>query len=100
MHKQFPSFSSVLPKLIWENMVNCNPAAQKGLISFLYESLLSLENHSTQKIKSYWEEKLDIELTNDYWEGALKCVISSSSSARLALIQFKLLHRIHCSRSS
>ena len=76
-------------------MWSSDPPAHKAFISFLYESLSILE----KKIKSYWEEEVDAELTDDYWERALKRVDSSSSCAPLALIQLKLSHTIHESKS-
>lgn len=61
--EQFPFLP---PHLACENMLNSNLPAQKGLMSFLYEILLSLENHYIQKIKSHCENKLKIEWTEDY----------------------------------
>lgn len=69
-------------------MLNSNLPAQKGLMLFLYEILLSSENHYIQKIKSHGENKLKIELTEDYRGGALKQVNTSSKCARLAFYSF------------
>lgn len=71
----------------------------KGLISLLYSQLMSLGDQSLNKFKSRWEDELGIDLPEEYWAKALKRVNSSSSCARLGLIQFKVLHRVHLSKA-
>lgn len=93
----FPSFPALPPETVWERMTLL--FTQKGLISSLYAQLMSLENQDLSKIKSGWENELGMELTDYGWGGALERVNSSSSCARLGLIQFKVLHRVHLSKS-
>lgn len=70
----------------------------RGRISYLY-NLLSPANESiTNKIKMDWESELQLNLSDQFWEEALNAVNSSSSCARLSLIQFKVLHRLHYSK--
>ena len=92
----FPSFPSLPEQGLWEDITLLKP--EKGIISILYQKLLSLENHNLAKIQAGWEEELGMEL-GDYWDHALERVNSSSSCARLALIQFKVLHRAHYSKA-
>ena len=60
--------------------------------------MISLEDNGLARIRSSWEVELGVDL-GEYWEGALMRVNSSSSCARLALIQFKVLHRAHYSKA-
>lgn len=57
-----------------------------------------MEDHNLVRIRIKWEDDLGMEL-GDYWDSALTRVNSSSSCARLALIQFKVLHRVHYSKA-
>ena len=52
-----------------------------------------------EKIKANWENDLQIKFSDQFWGEALEAVNSSSSCARLSLIQFKVLHRTHYSRA-
>ena len=54
---------------------------------------------SPSKIKNGWEGKLMVELSDRHWEDALQRMNSSSSCARLGLIQFKVVHRAHFSKA-
>ena len=64
----------------------------------MYQKMISLEDNGLARIRSSWEVELGVDL-GEYWEGALMRVNSSSSCARLALIQFKVLHRAHYSKA-
>lgn len=44
------------------------------------------------KIRTNWEKELQITFSDDFWKEALRAVNSSTSRARLSLIQFKVLH--------
>lgn len=93
----FPSFPVIPIEAAWEEMTLLCP--KKGLISRLYSQLMSLENHDLSKIKNSWEGELMVELSDRHWEDALQRINSSSSCARLGLIQFKVVHRAHFSRA-
>ena len=66
-----------------------------GHISFLYNLVSTATPPALHKIKVGWETELGISMSDTFWDAALKTVNSSSSCARLGLIQFKVLHRIH-----
>uniref|UniRef100_A0A0S7EYH1 LIN1 n=2 Tax=Poeciliopsis prolifica TaxID=188132 RepID=A0A0S7EYH1_9TELE len=96
--KCFPNFPSLPPELPWERISTFNPL-QKGTISKIYSFILKLRVDSSVKIRNAWEKELGIQLTQDSWDVAIGRIRSSSSCARLSLIQFKVVHRIHFSKS-
>lgn len=57
-----------------------------------------MNNVKLEKIKTGWEKELGIEVSEEIWTEALKRVNNSTSCARLGLIQFKVVHRLHWSR--
>ena len=92
----YPSFPTLPAREVWEELTLIEPG--KGVISVLYQKMISLEDNGLARIRSSWEDELGVDL-GEYWEGALMRVNSSSSCARLALIQFKVLHRAHYSKA-
>lgn len=64
-------------------------------ISVLYNLILPYTLPSSFRFKHQWEKELGFSLESDWWELAAGKVNSSSSCARLSLIQFKVFHRIH-----
>lgn len=81
-----------------ETLKNRNPM-EHGAVSFFYTLLLDRVDTSTDLIKQAWERELEIELTNDSWDDCLKSIHDCSINARHAVIQFKVLHRLHYSRA-
>lgn len=67
-------------------------------ISIIYNSLQDIINPSTAHIKGEWEKELGSPLDDDVWQQALSKIKDSSINARLCLIQFKIVHRLHYSR--
>ncbi|KAI5086736.1 hypothetical protein C0J45_23912, partial [Silurus meridionalis] len=97
---KFPPFPDLAPSSPLDNLTSSYlPFTNEGLISILYSQILSLQTHNLDKIKSRWEADLAIELSEDFWGKALKTIHSSSSSVRLRLIQFKVLHRVHFTKA-
>ena len=64
-------------------------------VSHLYKLVSPVVN----KTRASWENEQQISPSDDFWEKALRAVNSSSSCARLSLIQFKVVHRIHNSKA-
>lgn len=95
---KFPSFPYAPPKLAWEKCLQILPN-QRGIISQIYNHLMTLNAHTLSKTKSSWETELGSELTDEFWEVAVNRIYSSTSCARLGLIQFKVLHRVHFSKA-
>lgn len=94
----FPDFPALPPKLPWDHLLALKPR-QKALISQVYEFIMSLNNHSTAKTKSAWERELGVDFTDDWWNEVIDSMRTTTSCARLALILFKVLHRVHFSKS-
>lgn len=92
------SFPSLPQELQWESLFELSPT-QKGLISVIYQRIMSLNNETLPKLKSKWEGELGMVLAADWWTLALARVNSTSSCARLSLIQLKVVHRAHFSKS-
>lgn len=70
----------------------------KGHISFFYKLLSPTDESIINRIKLSWESELQLNFSESFWEGAIGVVNSSSSCARLSLIQFKIFHRLHYSK--
>ena len=69
----------------------------RGIISKLYDIILAFSNHSNAKCT--WERELGIQIHEESWEQAIERIRSTTSCARLGLIQFKILYRAHFSKS-
>lgn len=51
------------------------------------------------KFKQMWEEDLNITINEDIWKQGLNNIHNCSVNARLQLIQFKVIHRLHYSKA-
>lgn len=74
------------------------PPEMKGLISSLVKFFLRKIAQPAMTIKAMWEEDLNIKITDEVWKNALNNLHHCSINARLQLIQFKVLHRLHYSK--
>ncbi len=68
-------------------------------MSYLYNLLSSTNDSAVNKSRADWEAELQISISDALWKKALEAVNSSSSCARLSVIQFKVLFRLHYSRN-
>ncbi len=75
------------------------PLHLQGLVSRIYTTLMSLKSARTDKIQSRWEKELGVDFSVVFWNNALRIVNGSTSYARLNLMQFKVLHGMHLSRT-
>lgn len=71
----------------------------KGMISFIYAQIHSLRLVSLSSIKALWEEDLGIAFSDDMWGNVLDKVHHSSVCAKHGLIQCKILHRTHLTKT-
>lgn len=94
----FPTFPSSPAIQLWEEFLCSNPF-QKSLISKSYNKLLSFDSSQTTKVKAAWEQELGLNLDDNWWAMALDKIHKSSTCARLTLIQFKVLYRVHFSKA-
>lgn len=63
---------------------------------------MSLNSHNLEPLthlKSQWEEELGIMFTEDEWDSVLDRIHSSSICLRHKVIQFKIVHRLHWSKT-
>lgn len=93
-----PSFPNLPPRTGLDAILK-TPAHLKGLISQIYNTIISFNKVTLETIRAHWAEELGMELSDDTWDGALGRVNGTTSCARLGLIQFKVLHRAHYSKA-
>lgn len=76
----------------------CSPDSRKLVTSFVnfFSNQLSC---NTIYLKNAWEEELGLQIENKVWEKSLSKIHSCSINARHKLIQFKVLHRLHYSKT-
>lgn len=71
----------------------------RGHISFLYNLLTPDTPPALLKIKIEWKAELGVVISEDWWSEALREIKFCSSCVKFQLIQFKILHRAHYSKS-
>ncbi len=69
------------------------------IISCIYNALQASQLPTTSSIKSLWEEELGSEISNELWVDSLEEINRCSINSRHCLIQFKILHRLHYSKT-
>ena len=96
--KCFPNFLSLPPEQQWETTLSFAPH-HRGIISKLSDIILAFSNHSNVKLKCSWEEEGGMQIQEESCEQATERIRSTTSCARLGVIQFKVLYRVHFSES-
>lgn len=74
-------------------------ADSKGLISNFVKIFSEQVDCVTQSLKNAWEEELNIQIDDIVWGEGLNRIQYCSINARHHLIQFKVLHRLHYSKT-
>ena len=74
------------------------PPEAKGLISKLVCFFSHKHEQPDIKFKQMWEDDLNISIQDEIWKQALNNIHHCSVNARLQLIQFKVIHRLHYSK--
>lgn len=64
----------------------------------MYDVIISYSDYSLDKIREKWNGELGEDVPDNIWEEAVRRVNGTTSCARLSLIQFKILHRMHFSK--
>ena len=82
----------------WEKLLLLS-LTENGFVSNSYTFISSLTVANTQQLKNKWERELNTELTDEWWADALCRVNSTTSCARLSLIQLKVVNRAHLSKA-
>lgn len=94
----FSDYVQLPTPLSWDDFLNKNPF-EKSFVSTIYSTLLELDGTSVNRARKAWEQELGMVFTDEWWDRAVNVVRCSIPCARLQLIQFKVLHRVHRSRS-
>ena len=94
MTSQFPNKPPDNPL---DAFLSINPTS-KGVLSKLYNLILRSHCPSLTAIKTVWEQDLQSPISDYVWDSILDQVHSSSMCARHALLQFKVVHRVHFSK--
>lgn len=93
-----PDFPNIIPSTAVDDLLKLT-FKPKGLISRINNCIASFKNITMPKIKADWENELGVDLEEEIWESALLRVNNSTFCAKLNIIQFKILHRIHYSKA-
>ena len=96
--KCFPNFLSLPPEQQWETTLSFAPH-HRGIILKLYDIILAFSNNSSAEFKCTWEEELGMQIREGSWEQAIERIWTTTSCARLGLIQFKVLYKVRFSKS-
>ncbi len=78
--------------------VNRDPQT-KGFVSFVYDTIQNVAAPSLHHVKTKWEEDLNLQIPDVTRQLAMSRVNASSICIRYGLIQLKIFHRLHLSRS-
>lgn len=94
VRKMFPQFPAPPPCSPYDHILE-DPLRWKGIVSILYCKILAPLHISLSQIKAWWEEDLEIVISDEDWEAALYRIHKSSVCARHGLLQCKIVHRVH-----
>ncbi len=94
IQKLFPHFHNRTPESELDLILTLDPG-QRQLISTIYGKITSLISSPVDSLKQTWEQDLGIDISEDQWKNILSLTHTSSICARHALIQCKVLHRVH-----
>lgn len=86
------SFHHVLPLLCWTQMVN------KQAIRLFYNLLNTYNLTPLDLLKNKWETAIDEPISEETWLKIIQGIFSSSICLRHAVIQFKIVYRLHWSK--
>lgn len=81
-----------------DDLMSFNPT-KKGAISSILRLIFKLDCPMVARIRTAWEQDLQTTIEDETWVKITGKVHSSSMCTRHALIQFKVLHRVHLSKS-
>ena len=81
-----------------DELFNLHPNTEK-LIAYIYNIILDKENPITETYRQAWENEIGLSITKENWEESLQRIHRCSLNARHTLIQFKVLYRLHYSKT-
>ncbi|CDQ57897.1 unnamed protein product [Oncorhynchus mykiss] len=97
VRKHLPTFGNAKPSK-FDRCIQICPTSDK-LISRLYDAFQSVSTPSTDAIKAKWDKELGTDNSVADWEESLEYIHTCSINSRHHLIQFKVLHRLHYSKT-
>lgn len=98
VRKHISDFETLNLNPTLENIASIHPGA-RGTVSNFYKLLVEKVDNNTHKIKHDWEEEMGFNIHVDMWNESLRNIHTCSVNARHNLIQFKIIHRLHYSKS-
>ena len=81
-----------------DELFNLHPNTEK-LIAYIYNIILDKENPTTEMYRQAWENEIGLAITKENWEESLQRIHRCSLNARHILIQYKVLYRLHYSKT-
>lgn len=98
VQKHFTSFPSP-PVGGWiEELLEWDPL-ECGLISRLYSTIQRVASPSLNHLREQWSEDFGADVSDTVWQYAVEHIHSTSVCVRHGLLQFKVIHRLHFSKS-
>ena len=97
VRKKFPNFPNLPPLSCLDSLLKVN-LLKRGRVSMIYAEIMNILSPSVSHIREEWVNDIGVTLSDEEWEMALFRVHASSICSRHALIQFKVLHRLHYSK--
>ena len=91
-------FERIIIHPVNESIIKHKPV-DRGAISFYYKILFSVDRLDTYKIKEEWEREMSAQITGETWGECLCNASRCSINVRDILIQFKVIHRLHYTKS-
>ena len=93
---QFTSFPALAEKTLLEDIMS-SPVSQNSISSI--HGLLSSQIPPLLGLKNIWEKELGLTLDEFWWSDVLLRINTTCICARMSLIQFKVVFRIHYTRA-
>lgn len=90
-------YPSCPPTSLLDAVLNCK-SDRKQTISIIYELLNTHDLIPLDLLKNKWETDLDESISDDTWHKVIQRIFSSSICLRHAVVQFKIVHRLHWSK--
>lgn len=96
VHECIPEFTIEPEKQTFYDLL-LSPSDSKQLISRFTSTFA--KPASTHHLKEAWEKELGINISEELWEDSLANIQNCSINSRYRLIQFKVVHRSHYSKT-
>lgn len=93
-----PSFPSLQTDSLLDKLIKIPPHF-KETIGSVYSILKTSNLEPLTSLKNKWEEELGTNISDLEWQSTLKNIHSSSICLRHSVIQFKIIHRLHWSKT-